>query len=190
MSEAMSCRDETVYIVGAGNSAGQAAMYFANYASKVVMLVRGDTLEARMSQYLVDQIHAMPNIEVRLKTEVKECHGSDRLEGLSIVDLTTGKCSQEPAGFVFIFIGAAPHTDWLGDTIARDKQGFILTGPDLSQEHLTEWPLEREPFLLEANIPGVFASGDVRHESIKRVASAVGEGSVAVHFVHRHLASL
>jgi thioredoxin reductase (NADPH) len=191
LSEAMSCRDETVFIVGAGNSAGQAAMYFAQYAGRVVMLVRGDSLETKMSRYLVDQIHANERIEVRLGTEIAACHGTDRLECLSVRNLATGETEQVRAGFMFIFIGAAPHTDWLGDTVVRDRQGFILTGPDLNKElHLKNWPLEREPFLLETSVPGIFAAGDVRHESIKRVASAVGEGSVAVHFVHRHLASL
>ncbi len=191
MTEAMNCAGETVFIIGAGNSAGQAALYFAAYASRIVMIVRGGSLEAKMSQYLVDRIVTIPNIEVRLRAEVRTCAGDERLEAVEIVDLPTGAGETVPGHYLFVFIGAAPHTEWLGDQVARDDQGFILTGPDLDpKRHLAGWPLERAPFLLETNIPGVFASGDVRHASVKRVASAVGEGSVSVHFVHRHLATL
>lgn len=191
MTEAMNCKDQEVYIVGAGNSAGQAAMYFAKYAGKVIMLVRGSSLEAKMSQYLVDQIEAMDNIEVRLREEISACHGEGNLERLSITNNETGDTYEASTNFLFIFIGAAPRTDWLEEHVARDSRGFLLTGPDLdSDEHLSDWPLDRHPFLLETNVPGIFAAGDVRHDSIKRVASAVGEGSVAVHFMHRHLATL
>ncbi|MDZ4701840.1 MAG: FAD-dependent oxidoreductase [Rhodothermales bacterium] len=191
MTEAMNCAGETVFIIGAGNSAGQAALYFAAYASRIVMIVRGGSLEAKMSQYLVDRIVAIPTIEVRLRAEVRTCVGDERLDAVEIADLPSGATETVPGHFLFVFIGAAPHTEWLGDQVARDELGFILTGPDLdAKEHLAGWPLERAPFLLETNIPGVFASGDVRHASVKRVASAVGEGSVSVHFVHRHLATL
>lgn len=191
LTEAMNCAGETVFIIGAGNSAGQAALFFADYARQVVMIVRGGSLEAKMSQYLVDRIRETATIEVRLRSQVQTCHGEERLESVDIQNLESGDRETVAGHFLFVFIGAAPHTQWLGDQIARDAQGFILTGPDLDPKvHLAGWPLERAPFLLETNIPGVFASGDVRHASVKRVASAVGEGSVSVHFVHRHLATL
>lgn len=192
MTEAFNCKNRCVYIVGGGNSAGQAAMFFKDYASRVVMLVRSGNLASRMSHYLVERIEATPNIEVRIGSEIVRCHGSDHLEGISIRNRESGEVAAEDASYVFVFIGAAPHTSWLGDELIRDRNGFILTGPDLPKggDAMKHWPLERAPFLLEASVPGVFAAGDVRHESIKRVASAVGEGSVAVHFIHRHLASL
>ncbi len=190
VSEAVHCKDEDVFIVGAGNSAGQAALYFADYAYRVVMLVRGDSLGARMSQYLVDRITQTPNIEVRLQTEVHACHGVERLEAITLLDRKTRETEKVRANYLFAFIGASPHTEWLAGKVARDRQGFVLTGPDLTSEDLRGWPLPRAPYLLEASVPGIFAAGDVRHDSVKRVASAVGEGSVAVHFIHRHLASL
>jgi thioredoxin reductase (NADPH) len=192
MTEALNCKDQTVFIVGAGNSAGQAAMFFKDYAARIVMLVRGDSLAAKMSHYLVERIEATPNIEVRTQTEISRCQGSDHLEQITIRNRQTGEESTEAASYVFVFIGAAPRTGWLGEELVRDRNGFVLTGPDLVAQPsaLRHWPLERAPFLLEASVPGVFAAGDVRYESVKRVASAVGEGSVAVHFIHRHLASL
>ncbi|MBO6573801.1 MAG: FAD-dependent oxidoreductase [Rhodothermales bacterium] len=190
LTEVDNCANQVVYTVGAGNSAGQAAMRFAEKAARVVMLVRGDSLEAKMSQYLVDRIHSTDNIEVRLHTSVIGCEGDHHLERLRMQNSETGEARTEDASYLFVFIGARPHTEWLGDVIACDDHGFILTGPDLREEHLQDWPLERDPYLLETNVPGVFAAGDVRHESVKRVASAVGEGSVSVHFVHRHLAAL
>ena len=190
LTEAMGCRDSEVYVVGAGNSAGQAAIYFAAYASKVFMIVRGESLGAKMSQYLVDRIEQSPNMEVLLNHEIVECHGDERLEAITLLDRKTKVSRCTPASHLFVFIGAAPRTEWLNDMIACDRQGFVLTGPDLSSEHMKQWPLQRNPFLLETNVPGIFAAGDVRHDSIKRVASAVGEGSVAVHFMHRHLAAL
>lgn len=190
MSEAVSCKDEIVYIVGAGNSAGQAALYFADYAHRVIMLVRGPSLAEKMSHYLVERIEEKDNIEVRLNTEIEACSGDERLEGLAI-RTQGGETETLSHGSLFVFIGARPRTDWLADLLARDEQGFLLTGPDLDRgRHLGNWPLEREPYLLETCVPGVFAAGDVRHESIKRVASAVGEGSVAVHFIHRYLATV
>jgi thioredoxin reductase (NADPH) len=190
MTEAMSCKDETVYIVGAGNSAGQAAMYFAEYAHRVVMLIRGDDLGTKMSHYLVERIEAHERIDVRLNTEVAEVCGGDHLESLVLENGETGAQEAVETRYLFVFIGAAPRTDWLDGVVVRDERGFVLTGPDLADHHLDGWPLEREPFLLETSVPGIFVAGDVRHESVKRVASAVGEGSVAVHFMHRHLASL
>ena len=188
MTEAAACRGERVFIIGAGNSAGQAALFFAEVADRVVMLVRGGGLAASMSQYLVDRIEAHERVEVRLGAEVTACHGADHLEAITV--RTGGTEAQEPASLLFVFIGAAPHTDWLPPAVARDDRGFVYTGPDIPPAALDGWPLERAPFLLEASVPGVFVAGDVRHESVKRVASAVGEGSVAVAFVHRHLASV
>jgi thioredoxin reductase (NADPH) len=190
ISEAVSCRDEVVYTVGAGNSAGQAALFFAQYARRVVMLIRG-SLESRTSHYLVDRLRSTPNIEIRTPVEVLACHGTERLEALTLANRETGETQRVDARYVFAFIGASPRTEWLSDIVALDPQGFILTGPDLDRgTHLAAWPFERTPFLLEASVPGIFAAGDVRHQSVKRVASAVGEGSVAVHFIHRYLANL
>jgi thioredoxin reductase (NADPH) len=189
-TEAIYTEDEDVYVVGAGNSAGQAAMYFADRgASKVVMVVRGRSLGEKMSQYLVDRLTKHPKVEVRLNAEVVECCGSEHLDGIRIRDRANNTTEEVATKFLFVFIGAQPNTDWLKGLVARDQHGFVLTGPDLKPEDLKDWPLPRPPYLLEASVPGVFAAGDVRHESIKRVASAVGEGSVAVHFVHRYLAA-
>jgi thioredoxin reductase (NADPH) len=188
MTEAVNCKNSEIYIVGAGNSAGQAAMFFAEHAAKVVMLVRGDSLDAKMSSYLVERIEAHPKIEVWTNTEIAECHGTKSLDCLTL--RRGNETMRVNTNYVFSFIGAAPLTDWLGEVIARDDRGFVLTGPALGQAALKNWPLKREPFLLECSVPGVFASGDVRSDSIKRVASAVGEGSVAVAFIHRHLAEL
>lgn len=191
-SEAQSCVDQDVYIVGGANSAGQAAMNFSRYARRVIMLVRGSGLHAAMSYYLLDAIAKTPNIEVRTQSEVVEAHGAERLEGLSIRSHATGTVEQVAASSLFIFIGAQPHTDWLAGFVERDKHGFILTGADLLQAGKPPqgWPLDRDPALLETSLPGVFAAGDARHGSIKRVASSVGEGSIAVQFVQRYLASV
>ena len=190
MTEAMSCQDEDVFVVGAGNSAGQAALHFADYAASVTVLVRGDDLAKSMSQYLVDRIEAHERIDVRLAHEITACHGDAHLERVTLRDDASGESTDVETHYVFVFIGAAPQTDWLGDFLARDERGFLRTGPDLTEDDLRGWPLDRDPFLLESNVPGVFVAGDVRHESVKRVASAVGEGSVAVAFMHRHLATL
>lgn len=181
------CRNGEVFIVGGANSAGQAAVFFARYASRVTMLVRGASLAREMSRYLVDRIEQTPNIVVRTRSSVAEAHGDDHLEALSIRDETTGAIDRHPAVGLFIFIGAAPRTDWLGDAVARDERGFVLSGPDLPAGR---WPLERDPFLLEASVPGIFVAGDVRHGSVKRVASGVGEGSIAISFVHQYLADV
>ena len=190
MTEAMGCTDEHVFVVGAGNSAGQAALHFADYATRVTMVVRGDSLAKSMSQYLVDRIDTHERIDTRLGAEVTACHGDDRMESVTLRDNEAGTTEEVETHYVFVFIGAAPETDWLGDFIARDDRGFVRTGPDLTEADLEHWPLDRAPYLLETSVPGVFVAGDVRHDSVKRVASAVGEGSVAVAFVHRHLETL
>jgi len=191
-TEAISCRDEDVYIIGGANSAGQAAMYFSTYAKRVVMLVRGDSLAATMSQYLIEQVQNTNNIQVEYNSRVTEVHGEDHLESVSIVCDQTGDTSRVPASSLFVFIGAEPRTTWLDGTIERNERGFILTGPDLlkSGKRPKGWTLERDPGLLETNVPGVFAVGDVRYGSVKRVASGVGEGSVAIQFVHQYLSNV
>jgi thioredoxin reductase (NADPH) len=189
ITEAVSCQGLPVFIVGAGNSAGQAAMHLASYASKVTMLVRGTSLGAKMSQYLVDRIEQTPNIEVCLETEVAAVMGDGHLEQVTLVDRRTGAEETRPAVALFIFTGAEPQTEWLADIVQRDRYGFILTGPQLLEGGKTPkgWPLARTPYLLESSVPGIFAVGDVRSQSVKRVASAVGEGSIAVQFVHQYL---
>jgi thioredoxin reductase (NADPH) len=186
--EAVACRGEEVYVVGGANSAGQAALHFANFANKVTMLVRGDGLSATMSKYLIDEIAATSNIVVETRTQVLEATGEDRLEGL----LLRGPNGEKsvPANSLFVFIGAVPVTTWLPPCVLRDKNGFLLAGPDLRGEpRVAEiWKEPREPYLLESSIPGVFVAGDVRSGSMKRVASAVGEGSIAVQLVHQYLA--
>jgi thioredoxin reductase (NADPH) len=191
-TEALSCRGETVYVVGGANSAGQAAMNFARYAERVVILVRGDSLSSTMSQYLIDQIKEMPNIQLWTHASVAEAHGETHLEEISVLCSDTGRVERVPAAAMFIFIGALPRTDWLASVVERDERGFILTGPDLVRDgqHPKGWVLDRDPFLLETNIPGIFAVGDVRHGSVKRVASGVGEGSVAVQFIHQYLSKV
>jgi thioredoxin reductase (NADPH) len=191
-TEAISCRDEDVYIVGGANSAGQAAMFFASYARRVVMLVRADSLAASMSQYLIDQIKDTSNIQVEYLSRVVEVQGRDHLEMISIQCDQTGDVWQVPAAALFIFIGAEPRTAWLDGTVERDPRGFVLTGPDLMRngKRPKGWSLERDPGLLETNVPGLFAVGDVRHGSIKRVASGVGEGSIAIQFVHQYLSKV
>jgi thioredoxin reductase (NADPH) len=191
-TEAMSCKGEMVYVVGGANSAGQAAMNFAKYAERVVIVVRSASLSSTMSQYLIDQIKEMPNIQIWPNASVSEAHGETHLEEISFLCSDTGKIERVPASSMFIFIGALPQTDWLGDVIERDERGFILTGPDLIREGQRPkgWALDRDPFLLETNVPGIFAVGDVRHGSVKRVASGVGEGSVAVQFIHQYLSKV
>jgi thioredoxin reductase (NADPH) len=191
-TEALSCKGEMVYVVGGANSAGQAAMNFAKYAERVVILVRGESLASTMSQYLIDQIKQTPNIQLWTHASVAEVHGDTHLEEISVLCSDTDKVERVPASSMFIFIGALPRTDWLAGTIERDERGFVLTGPDVMPggERPKGWALDRDPFLLETNVPGIFAVGDVRHGSVKRVASGVGEGSVAVQFIHQYLSKV
>lgn len=186
--EAVACKDEEVFVVGGANSAGQAAMHFSRYARHVSMLVRGESLSATMSKYLIDEIGRTSNISVDTKTEVVEALGEDRLSALRL--RTPGGDQVIPATSLFVFIGAAPRTDWLPASILRDEGGFVLAGPDLriNGKWPEGWREERPPYLLETSVPGVFVAGDVRYGSVKRVASAVGEGSIAVQFVHQYLA--
>jgi thioredoxin reductase (NADPH) len=188
-SEAMAYRGDDVYIVGGANSAGQAAMYFSRYARTVTMLVRGDSISKGMSSYLVEQIATTTNIKVLLNSNMEAVHGDGKLEEITVSNSATGEKQKVPASAVFIFIGAQPRTDWVAGVLQRDESGFILTGPDLLKDGKPpeSWSLRRNPFWLEASVPGVFVAGDVRHRSVKRMASAVGEGSMAVQFVHQHL---
>jgi thioredoxin reductase (NADPH) len=187
-TEANSIRGEEIYIIGGANSAGQAAVYFANYASKVTMLVRGQSLAAGMSQYLVERIERAPNIEVRCGTTVARAIGDGHLESLDLQSTATGETETVPARTMFVFIGAVPPTDWLRGKLLCDERGFIVTGPDVLVCGKGTWKQERDPFLLETSVPGVFAAGDVRHGSGKRVATAVGEGAMAVMSVWQHRA--
>ena len=178
-----------VFVTGAGNSAGQAAIHLATRAASVTMLVRGGALAATMSDYLIQKILATPNISVRLHTEAVDGQGNGRLEQLSLRDSRSGTTQTVPAAALFVLIGANPRTQWLQRTIECDQQGYVLTGRDLgAAERPTKWPLARPPLFLETSLPGVFAAGDVRHRSVKRVASAVGEGAIAIQFVHEYLA--
>ncbi|MFC1922848.1 FAD-dependent oxidoreductase [Chloroflexota bacterium] len=189
LTEAAHYRDQEIYVVGGANSAGQGAMFFSRYAKKVTMLVRGSSLEAGMSQYLVDQIGNTANIEVLLRSEVLEVIGDSRLEKITISNLDSGISETLPAAAMFIFIGAVPPTDLVSGLVERDRAGFIVTGSDLMVDGKRPkgWKPNRDPYLLETSVPGIFAAGDVRHHSMKRVASAVGEGAVAVALVHQYL---
>ena len=190
-AEAVSCEGEDVYVVGGANSAGQAAMNFSKYARRVIMLIRGESLTATMSKYLIDEIGRTPNIEVQTGSSVVEAHGQERLEAISI-QCHGGEITTVPASALYIFIGAQPSTAWLDGFVERDERGFVLTGADLMRNGARPkgWPLDRDPGLMETSVPGVFAVGDVRHGSVKRVASGVGEGSIAVQFVHQYLAKV
>ncbi len=192
MTEGTSTQGEDVYIVGGANSAGQAAMYFSRYARRVVMLVRGPSLSATMSQYLIDQIKLTPNIHVQTHSEVTEAFGDQHLESLSIRCADTGQVEKVPANLLAVFIGAEPKTEWLEGVVLRDEHGFIYTGTHLLHDGKRPegWPLARDPFWTETSVPGIFAAGDVRHGSVKRVASGVGEGSIAVQFVHQYLSEV
>ncbi len=188
-TEAPSCSGQDVYVVGGANSAGQAAMYFSRYADRVHLVIRAPDLERSMSRYLIEQIRNVPSIEVLPYTEVAGGEGESRLERLTLRDVRTGETQTVKASWLFIFIGAEPRTDWLDGVVARDDRGFVLTGPDLMAGggRPPGWLLQRDPYHLESNVPGVFAAGDVRADSVKRVASAVGEGAMAVSLVHRYL---
>lgn len=188
-TEADECAGQHVYVVGGANSAGQAAVFFARHAADVTILVRGDGLEASMSSYLIEQVRSIDNLHVRTCTEVVEAHGEDHLEALTLRDRSTGATERVEAGHLFVFIGAAPRTDWLDGVVARDDKGFVLTGPDLllDGQRPAGWHEQRDPYYLESSVPGVFVAGDVRAASVKRVASAVGEGAMAVTLAHRYL---
>jgi thioredoxin reductase (NADPH) len=189
ITEALACRGKDVFIVGAGNSAGQAAVYLSKYASSVTMLVRGTSLARSMSHYLVSQIESYERITVSTRSTVAEVKGDTNLEEITVADTTTGDTRTVPAFALFVFIGAKPHTDWVASAVLRNTAGFIPTGPSLVRggQRPKGWHLNRDPFLLETSVPGIFAAGDVRQRSVKRVASAVGEGSMAVQFVHQYL---
>jgi thioredoxin reductase (NADPH) len=177
-------------MVGGANSAGQNAVHFSKYAKSVTLVVRGNSLSSSMSQYVIDQIRETNNIRVLLNSRVTEVRGDSRLEFISITNTKTGKSETLPSHGLYIFIGAVPHTDVLVGLVERDANGFILTGPDLidgRRERPHGWTLKRQPLLLESNIPGIFAAGDVRHGSMKRVAASVGEGSIAVQLIHQYL---
>jgi len=188
-TEAPAVAGEDVYVVGGANSAGQAAVFLSRHARRVTLLVRADALERSMSYYLIRQIHDIPNIEVRTRTQVVGMAGQEHLEWLRLCDTRTGAVREVASSFLFVFIGAAPCTEWLDDVIARDPSGFLLTGPDLlvGGKRPAGWPLDRDPYYLEGSVPGIFAAGDVRANSVKRVASAVGEGAMAIQLVHRYL---
>jgi thioredoxin reductase (NADPH) len=186
--EAAACKDEEVFVVGGANSAGQAALHFAKVAKKVTMVVRGPGLSATMSKYLIDEIERTSNIVLEAKTQVVAAEGEERLERLRLRGTSGESCVE--ATSLFVFIGAEPGVDWLPASVLRDDKGFVLAGPDLRQDGklVDAWREPREPFLLETSVPGIFVAGDVRHGSVKRVASAVGEGSIAVQFAHQYLA--
>jgi thioredoxin reductase (NADPH) len=190
-SQASQCQDDEVYLVGAANSAGQAALHVSRFAKRVVLVVRAATLADTMSRYLLDRIVSAPNIEVRYRSEVVAGRGDGHLETLTIADRDSGITEELASNWLFVFIGASPRTDWLGAQVARDDKGFVVTGQDLlGPPYARRWPLARPPFGLETSVPGVFAAGDVRLDSMKRVASAVGEGAMSVYFVHRYLVTI
>ena len=187
--EAIAHQGEDVFIVGGGNSAGQAAMYLSRFAKSVTLLIRGGSLTETMSRYLIDNLDATDNISVRPRTQVTAVKGTGRLESLELGDMETKATEETPAGALFVFIGQAPRTDWVADLVARDDQGFILSGVDVGPRP-DGWSFERPPFPLETSVPGIFVAGDVRFGSVKRVASATGEGAMAVRFIHEHLEGL
>jgi thioredoxin reductase (NADPH) len=189
--EASLCRDDDVYIVGAANSAGQAALNLSRFAKRVVLVVRAATLKDTMSQYLVERITSIPTIEVRYRSEVVAARGEGHLEALTLADRDSGVTEEVLTSWLFVFIGASPRTEWLGADVVRDDRGFVVTGQDLvGPAYAKRWPLARPPYALETSVPGVFAAGDVRLDSMKRVASAVGEGAMSIYLVHRYLATV
>jgi thioredoxin reductase (NADPH) len=189
-TEAAGMPGRDVILVGGGNSAGQAALFFADYARSVTILIRGASLDATMSRYLIDDLARKPNVTVRAEGEITAFAGDERLDRVTIRNREVGSLDEVPAHAVFIFIGADANTGWLPDQLVRDERGYVCTGRDVVELMPDAWPLERDPYLLETSVPGIFAAGDVRHGSIKRVASGVGEGSIAIALVHEHLADL
>jgi thioredoxin reductase (NADPH) len=189
-SEAGQCQGDEVYVVGAANSAGQAALSLSRFAKRVVLVVRAATLADTMSRYLVERITATPNIAVRYRSEVVAGRGDGHLEALTLADRDSGAAEEVPSSWLFVFIGASPRTEWLGTEVVRDDKGFVVTGQDLAATGSARWPLPRAPYALETSVPGVFAAGDVRLDSMKRVASAVGEGAMSIYLVHRYLATI
>jgi thioredoxin reductase (NADPH) len=189
MTEAPMCAGQDVYIVGGANSAGQAAVFFSRHAKRVTLLIRGESLHTSMSHYLIQQIEGIDNIVVRSRTQVAEAHGEDHLERITLRNTQDGTTETVETPYLFVFIGAAPRTEWLEGTVVRDERGFLCTGPDLVREGQPPpgWSLQRDPYYMESSVPGVFVAGDVRAASVKRVASAVGEGAMAVTLVHRYL---
>jgi thioredoxin reductase (NADPH) len=192
MSEAIECRGETVYLVGGANSAGQAAVHFSRYAERVVMIVRGKSLKSSMSKYLIDRIQETPNIAVQYNSCVEEVHGDQRLEAISVLCTKTNETAKVPTNSLFIFIGAVPYADCVKGIVECDEHGFVLSGRDLIRDGKAPkgWQLDREPALLETSVPGIFVVGDVRHGSVKRVASGVGEGSIAIQLIHQYLSTV
>ena len=189
--EASQCQGDEVYVVGAANSAGQAALNLSRFAKRVVLVVRAGTLADTMSRYLVERISSAPNIAVRYRSEVVSGRGDGHLEALTLADRDTGVTEEVPSSWLFVFIGASPRTEWLGPEVVRDDKGFVVTGQDLlGPAWVRRWPLTRAPYVLETSVPGVFAAGDVRLDSMKRVASAVGEGAMSIYLVHRYLATI
>ena len=189
LTEAAYYKDKPMYVIGGANSAGQGAMFFSRYASKVTMLVRGSSLQKSMSQYLIDQIESTENIEVLLGTEVVEAIGQERLEAITVTRKDTGRLETLPAAAMFLFIGAVPHSDLVAGVVERNDAGFVVTGADLTQggRRPRGWKPRRDPYLLETSVPGIFAAGDIRQGSVRRVASAVGQGAIAVSLIHQYL---
>ena len=187
-AEAAACRGQQIYVLGGGNSAGQAVLLLSQFADRVVILTVEDSLEDTMSQYLIERIQRLPNVEVRTRATIAAADGGGRLESITVKDMRTGSTERVPCDGLFVFIGATPRTDWLAGTVRRDDHGFILSGADVSCDisQWPEWQLDREPYRLETSIPGVFVAGDVRTGSIKRLAAAVGEGTMAIQYVHRY----
>jgi len=189
VTEAESCRGKQAIVVGGANSAGQGAVFLSHYADRVIMLIRGETMEQSMSQYLVDQIRAISNIEVRLNTEISAIHGSNQLEAITIRNGATEETEEVAADALFLYVGAVPHSEFVAGIVECSKEGFIVTGPDLIHEgrRPKNWKLQRDPYLMETSVPGIFAAGDVRHNAVRRVASSVGQGSVVIFFVKKYL---